>query len=116
MGSLVSNVAVIMQLLNEKGGPLPMAQDMIEAAKRIFAKAQNSAKLVGELTVIHQMKEETVQQYSCKKVAIGVLLHDHLESSFTPQGHLELEAMTHSLEKSEHRSLLGRAAVPTCSS
>ena len=92
MGSLVGDAAVIMQRLNEKGGPPPTAADVINAAKSIFGRSTKFGKLVGEFTAVRQMKGESVRQYICRKVQVGVRLRDHPDSPFTPQGYRELEA------------------------
>ena len=92
MGSLVGDAAVIMQRLNDRGGPPPTAKDVINAAKSIFGKSTKFGKLVGEFTAVRQMKGETVQQYICRKVQVGVHLRDHPDSPFTLQGYRELEA------------------------
>ena len=92
MGSLVGDAAVIMQRLNEKGGPPPTAKDVINAAKSIFGRSTKFGKLVGEFTAVRQMKGESVRQYICRKVQVGVRLRDHPDSPFTLQGYRELEA------------------------
>ena len=81
------------RLRTEKGDSLT-ARDVVNAAKKLFGYMEKYARLLGQLSVLHQGRNEPVSEYATHKLALAAMVADHPNNPMSREDFEDLERST----------------------